>query len=501
MRNIYTIQQGLSSLAWLGLLFCLPLLAFGQMHHGHEAWKLVTANAEWAPRAGLQVVRLQNNLYVLGGRTPLQSNIPGDSEIWGDVWKSNLSGKHWTRILATDDSQHWPARAYFCAITKGNYMYVIGGQNFNPFGPSAFFNDVWRSKDGINWEEMTSDAPWTGRAGISAFVFRDEIYVLGGSRNDDDAVIGGPPVRIYYNDVWKSKNGSNWQLVTADAPWTARAGMRVVVKNGYMYLMGGESGFTPSMPGTPPPYYNDVWRSRDGANWEQLVEHAPWSARPGHEVLLYRDHLVLFGGFNLDPAFNPIPGPNFSAEPNNPMDIWASRDGVKWFQLPGTPWNAEEPMDVKYDFHAIVVPASRNNKAPAIMTVGGDRETFNFTDPLNYLNVDNDVWRFYPDLSVRQHMHQELAKMLKLFIRAYPNPFVHNCTLQYNLPEEGHVGIQVYDVAGNMILQLVDKHHAKGLHEYVWNGVDNSGKAVRKGMYFVKLTYQDKTEASIIMKK
>ena len=33
---------------------------------------------------------------------------------------------------------------------------------------------------------------------------------------------------------------------------------------------------------------------------------------------------------------------------------------------------------------------------PSILTFGGDRETFDFTDPLNYLNVDNDVWRFAP---------------------------------------------------------------------------------------------------------
>ena len=31
-----------------------------------------------------------------------------------------------------------------------------------------------------------------------------------------------------------------------------------------------------------------------------------------------------------------------------------------------------------------------------IITVGGDRETFDFTDPENYLRVDNDVWSFAP---------------------------------------------------------------------------------------------------------
>ena len=31
---------------------------------------------------------------------------------------------------------------------------------------------------------------------------------------------------------------------------------------------------------------------------------------------------------------------------------------------------------------------------PRVLTFGGDRETFDFADPENYLRVDNDVWTF-----------------------------------------------------------------------------------------------------------
>jgi hypothetical protein len=33
---------------------------------------------------------------------------------------------------------------------------------------------------------------------------------------------------------------------------------------------------------------------------------------------------------------------------------------------------------------------------PAIYTFGGDRETFDFNDPVNYLRIDDDIWRFAP---------------------------------------------------------------------------------------------------------
>ncbi|WP_430814324.1 T9SS type A sorting domain-containing protein [Carboxylicivirga sp. RSCT41] len=496
MRKNYKINHWVRTVICSALFFSIPVILSSQaQQHRKDSWQLITENAEWSARAGLQIIKLKNSLFVMGGRTPLQSNIPGDSEIWGDVWKSDLKGKRWTQVLETDDTKHWPARAYFKAITKGQYMYILGGQNFNLFGPSTFFNDVWRSKDGIHWELMTADAPWVGRAGLSSFVFKNEIYVLGGSKNDDDIIVNNQPLRVYFNDVWKSKDGKNWELVTDNAPWQPRAGMRIVVKNGFMYLMGGESGFTPVIPGTPPPYYNDVWRSEDGQNWELITEQAPWSARPGHEVLLYKNQFILFGGFNLDPGFP------FSFEAFNPMDIWMSHDGKEWVRLTGSPWNATSPKEVKYDFHAIVIPGTKKQTPPSILTVGGDRETFDFTDNTNYLNIDNDVWRFYPNTRHIHATNHNLINQSKLFKKAYPNPFIHNCILEYYIPEDGHVNITIYDLAGNIVNVVTDKHEQKGHLKYKWNGRSINDKTVKKGMYFVKMIYKETSEATIIIKK
>jgi len=395
---------------------CFILVATFTLVEAHRSvdfssyeWSLINEEARWAPRAGLQVVNLRNRFYLMGGRTPRPPSfppIPGNSEIWGDVWKSSNKGRTWKKILDTNDETHWPARAYFQAVTKGKYMYVLGGQNFKlepnncpPFVPdcppfvstSDFFNDVWRSRDGIHWKQMTDAAQWSGRAGLSSVVYRGEIYIMGGSFNDDPAVIGGPPTRVYYNDVWKSRNGRDWIQMTDNAPWSPRAGSIVVVKNDYMYLLGGEDGFT-CLPDTTrcPPYFNDVWRSSDGANWELVTESAEWAPRPGHQVVVMKNHFVLFGGFGL----SNIPEDPFKA--SNPMDVWISRDGAKWKQVSDSPWNAVTPEEIKYDFDALVVKKGRGRHRPSIYTFGGDRETFDFNDINNYLNVDNDVWRFSP---------------------------------------------------------------------------------------------------------
>ncbi|MGI9428177.1 MAG: Kelch repeat-containing protein, partial [Bythopirellula sp.] len=264
-----------------------------------------------------------------------------------------------------------------------------------PMGPqqvpvSNFFNDVWSSDDGVNWVQKTPDAGWEGRAGLSSIVYRDEIYVFGGSKNDDQSIVGpGGPERIYFNDVWKSSDdGATWDEVTAAADWEPRAGAAVVVKDDFIYLLGGEDGFTCDSGGPRcPPYFNDVWRTQDGENWELVTAASDWAPRPGHVAAVVENDIVLFGGFGLSADFND------PFKPSNPIDMWVSEDGAEWDLLSTTPWNASSPEQIKYDFDSLVSTASPGG-VPSLYTFGGDRETFNPVDLTNYLNVDNDVWRF-----------------------------------------------------------------------------------------------------------
>ena len=356
-------------------------------------WTELNGNAPWAARAGLHTVELDGRFYLMGGRTPvdpatLPFPIPGASDFWADVWMSDDEGVNWEQILSNDGPVdgpvHWAPRAYFQAVVKGNAMYVLGGQDFGIM--SNFFNDVWSSTDGVSWTELTSDAGWEGRAGLRAVTFKDEIYIFGGSQFDDAAIVPGEaPPRIYYNDVWKSADGMTWQEMTDAAPWAPRAGTVVIVKDDYMFLLGGEAGFvceTEADPDCEPPYFNDVWRSQDGANWELVTESAGWSPRPGHQCAVSFDNIVCWGGFGCDTMTDPG-----CKEPDNPMDVWVSPDGATWTQVSDSPWNAQSTDDIKYDFEGIAV-------GNVIYTFGGDRETFDFEDPTNYLRVDNDVWRY-----------------------------------------------------------------------------------------------------------
>jgi len=457
-------------------------------------WTEVSATAPWEARAGLQAVYLNDQLYVMGGRTPSPPGdpvIPGESTIWQDVWSSDDMGITWTQQLENDSNAvHWSGRAYFQAVTLGEYMYILGGQNFktvpnpdcdppftdcSPFiSTSDFFNDVWRSVDGINWEMMTDNAGWSGRAGFSCVVFENELYVMAGSINDDVAIVGGPPSRIYLNDVWKSSDGSEWELLTEAAPWKKRAGGIASVKDGYIYMIGGEEGFV-CLPGTPcPPYFNDVWKSNDGINWEEVTPQAPWKKRPGHQVVVLDNTFYLFGGFGLsEDLFDPF-------AVNNPRDLWASDDGADWVRISRRPWNALTQEEIKYDFDAISVlhPETGNEVA---FTFGGDRETFDFTDPLNYLNVDNDVWTFCPkNCSILTASSSSILSDASIEI--YPLPATDLINLEFEALESSVLELTISDVSGKQMM-------ASSLNVNFGNNVIREDiSALAQGIYILKLS-------------
>ena len=51
----------------------------------------------------------------------------------------------------------------------------------------------------------------------------------------------------------------------------------------------------------------------------------------------------------------------------------------------------------------------------------------------------------------------------------YPNPFNPSTRIDYQLPENNHVTIQIYDILGNLVTTLVDQQMEAGYHSVNWN--------------------------------
>ncbi len=70
---------------------------------------------------------------------------------------------------------------------------------------------------------------------------------------------------------------------------------------------------------------------------------------------------------------------------------------------------------------------------------------------------------------------------------AYPNPFNPSTTLNYNLAQDSHVTMTVYDVLGRQIKLLNDKHQSAGEYSIKWDGSTDAGITAPSGTYLVRM--------------
>ena len=66
----------------------------------------------------------------------------------------------------------------------------------------------------------------------------------------------------------------------------------------------------------------------------------------------------------------------------------------------------------------------------------------------------------------------------------FPNPFSGETVIYYKLSRPAHVVLKIYDIAGRLVITLVNEEKNAGSYTVPWNGEDDSGQRVGSGVYF-----------------
>jgi hypothetical protein len=242
------------------------------------------------------------------------------------------------------EKRPFPARDSAGELVFDGFLWLFGG-----YIPKVI-NDLWRSRDGVTWEQMpdvpatgginiplrwvhdgrmwitsqagellasrdgrtwdlvTKNAPWVGRKNCGSVAFQGRMWVIGGSSS------------VFHNDVWSSADGIHWTCELEHAPWCPRhLWDNVVVHRGRIFVLGGGvQRYHPSKS------HRDVWSSADGRNWDLVCDQAPWLGRQWGSCVSYRDRLWVLGGYRSEPSWT------------NLNDVWHSPDGSRWQQLETT---------------------------------------------------------------------------------------------------------------------------------------------------------------------
>jgi len=69
----------------------------------------------------------------------------------------------------------------------------------------------------------------------------------------------------------------------------------------------------------------------------------------------------------------------------------------------------------------------------------------------------------------------------------FPNPFNPSTMISFDIAQEGHVKIEIFNIRGQRVRTLVNDHVPVGSHKVEWNGTDDFGRTVGTGIYFYNM--------------
>ena len=81
----------------------------------------------------------------------------------------------------------------------------------------------------------------------------------------------------------------------------------------------------------------------------------------------------------------------------------------------------------------------------------------------------------------------------------YPNPFNSATTIEYELRSASRVVLEVYDLTGQRVRELVDHYHEGGRYQVSWDGSDEAGIPLSSGVYLLRLQALGRVETRKMM--
>ena len=72
-------------------------------------------------------------------------------------------------------------------------------------------------------------------------------------------------------------------------------------------------------------------------------------------------------------------------------------------------------------------------------------------------------------------------------LQNYPNPFNPVTKLRYELPENSHVNITIYDMLGRAVKTMVNQHQNAGHRSIIWDGTNDYDNTVSTGIYLYQI--------------
>ena len=74
--------------------------------------------------------------------------------------------------------------------------------------------------------------------------------------------------------------------------------------------------------------------------------------------------------------------------------------------------------------------------------------------------------------------------------KAYPNPFNPTVNIDFSIPEESDINIQIFDLLGRNVFNHEQNFNTAGKYRFQWHGVNDLGTPIASGVYFVTIQHK-----------
>jgi hypothetical protein len=120
----------------------------------------------------------------------------------------------------------------------------------------------------------------------------------------------------------------------------------------------------------------------------------------------------------------------------------------------------------------------------------------------DYPDMDNYTYEVYSTGVATSQNSEPIHNLTFKLEQNYPNPFNPTTTIQFNLNKASNVKVDIFNVEGKLINQIVNNYKKAGTHKISWDGTNSKGEKVSSGTYFYRITNNNnvQTKKMILIK-
>jgi len=283
-----------------------------------KEWHQVTEAAPWHGRRGHATLVFDDgsgpSIYLIGGYSVNEET--GYRQYNNDVWKSS-DGSSWEQIKTNTQAEldsrldwypRFNHRSEVLNLGGKNYIYLIAGAAIIEDSPGymgmSYFNDVWRSDDGISWERLdNNDFGIRAEHATTMDNQKGILYMQGGTygiHDVDDHHLDKPVYQ--WQELWSSKDGIHWEAENDEINFPQsklyRTQHQIIHYKGNLWGFPGKSSSSLYFSKNPNTYA--IWKIDNTGIWEVDSEGPPFMPMYGYTLTLHNNSIFVMGGHAAD---------------------------------------------------------------------------------------------------------------------------------------------------------------------------------------------------------